>query len=454
MTFSNEINDFCPGWATGILIAHSTSDARKTHMIRDASTMDQPIDTRPQRRRQLLALAVVIAVLVVLGLVFMPSIRRWARSETSVPRSQIRLGTAVRGDLVREVAVDGRVIAAFHPTAFSPAQGIVTIATNAGEVVEKGHILAKVESPELESSLDQERATLAATTSDHNRLEVSSRQQQLENRQDVDLADVRVAAAGRAFERAQRLFDLGLVNEIDLETARDEVTVRSLELAQAEKREELEVEMLALEIEDSGQQLERQRLLVVDLQRRVDALTVRAPVAGLVSRLHVEDREAVARNTALVTVVDLSALEVEIAVAENLADEVIPGTTAVITVGIDQFAGTVVGISPEVEGSRVKGRVAFAGEIPAGLKQNQRVNVRAVLESRSDVLKVPRGPFLEAGSGRHAYVVADGMAEQRPIEVGATSVSEVEIVSGLEVGDEIIISDTTRFESAQRVLVR
>jgi len=423
-------------------------------MIRDASTMDQPIDSGPQRRRRWWTLAAVATALVVLGLVLMPSIRRWVRSETSVSRNQIRIGTVVRGDLVREVSVDGRIIAAFHPTEFSPAQGIVTIATAAGEVVEKGHILARIESPELGSPLDQEKATLAAATSDHNRLEVSSRQQQLENRQDVELAEVRVAAAERALERTQRLFDLGLVNEIDLETARDEVTVRSLELAQAEKREELQREMLSLEIEDSGQRLERQRLLVVDLQRRVDALTVRAPVAGLVSRLHIEDREAVARNTPLVTVVDLSALEVEIAVAENLADEVIPGTPAVITVGIDHFAGTVVGISPEVEGSRVKGRVTFSGEIPAGLKQNQRVNVRAVLESRSDVLKVPRGPFLEAGSGRHAYVVANGMAEKRPIEVGATSISEVEIVSGLEVGDEIIISDTSRFGSASRVLVR
>ncbi len=423
-------------------------------MIRDASTMDQPIDSRPQRVRRLWALAGVVAALLVVGLVLAPSIRRWVRSEISVPRTQIRLGTVERGDLVREVAVDGRVVAAFHPTAFSPAQGIVTIATNAGEVVEKGHILARVESPELGSRLDQERATLAASTSDHNRLEVSSRQQQIENRQDVELAEVRVAAARRSLERAQRLFDLGLLNEIELETARDEVTVRSLELAQAEKRDELEREMLALEIEDSGQRLERQRLLVADLERRVDALVIRAPVAGLVSRLHVEDREAVAPNTALVTVVDLSALEVEIAVAENLADEVALGTPAMITVGIDSFAGSVVGISPEVEGSRVKGRVAFAGEIPAGLKQNQRVSVRVVLETRRDVLKVPRGPFLEAGSGRHAYVVANGMAELRPIEVGATSVSEVEIVSGLEAGEEIVISDTTRFESARRVLVR
>ena len=78
---------------------------------------------------------------------------------------------------------------------------------------------------------------------------------------------------------------------------------------------------------------------------------------------------ATIRNQALVTVVDLTALEVEIAVAENLADEVTPGTPAVLTVGGEQHRGTVVRISPEVEGSRVKGRVAFAEEIPAGYIQ-------------------------------------------------------------------------------------
>jgi len=69
-------------------------------------------------------------------------------------------------------------------------------------------------------------------------------------------------------------------------------------------------------------------------------------------------------------------------------------------------------------------------------------------------MKVPRGPFLEAGAGRQAYVLEDGIAVLRPIRVGSLSVSEVEIVSGLEIGDQIIISDTARFQGAERILLR
>jgi HlyD family secretion protein len=423
-------------------------------MIRESSTMDKPIDREPEKRRRMATIGAAAAVLVIGGIALAPSIGRWASSETSVPRAQIRTAAVQRGDLVREVSADGRIVAASSPTSFSPAQGIVIVEVAAGEVVAAGQLLARVESPELESSLEQERATLAAVASDRDRLLLSTRQRRLENRQDLELAEVKLAAAERALHREQRLFDLGLVNKIELETAHDEVTIRTLELDKARRREELEHEMHAFELTDAEQRVERQRLLVADLQRRVDALRITASVDGLVSRLHVEDRAAVARDQALVTVVDLTALEVEVAVAENLADEVTPGTPAVLTVGGKQHPGAVVGISPEVEGSRVKGRITFSGILPPGLKQNQRVSARILLETREDVLTVPRGPWLEAGSGRFAYVVADGLAVRRPVEIGATSISLVEILSGIRPGDEVITSDTSRFADAERVLVR
>ena len=141
-------------------------------------------------------------------------------------------------------------------------------------------------------------------------------------------------------------------------------------------------------------------------------------------------------------------------IPENYADEIAPGTEAVITYDSRHYPGAVKSISPEVEGSRVRGVVVFSGEAPDGLKQNQRVPTRLVMETRTDVMKVPRGPFLEAGAGRQAYVIEDGIAYLRPIEIGSLSVAEVEVVGGLEIGDQIIISDTTRFQGVERVLLR
>jgi HlyD family secretion protein len=198
-------------------------------------------------------------------------------------------------------------------------------------------------------------------------------------------------------------------------------------------------------------QVEQQRLVVAELERQVDALAVKAPFAGLVSRVAVADRDSVTEGQPLVGVVDLSRLEIEVWVPESYAPDIKPGTPAVITIDARQLQGEVTSLSPEVQGSRVRAVVGFHGAAPAGLKQNQRVSAKLVLETRRDVLKVQRGPFLEALGERGAYVVDDDRAELRPIEVGSVSVSEVEIASGLKEGDQIVLSDPTPFQGAKRV---
>ena len=423
-------------------------------MIQDTSAMDQPIGSgRPLTRRLLVPGILVVAALVVVALVA-PSLSRWLGAERSIDLSKVRLATVVRGDLERDVAVQGRIVAAFHPTTSSPATGIVALKVRAGDVVEKEQVLAVVSSPELQSRLQQEQSSLLALESDLGRQKVQARQKILSDRQAVDLAGVELEAAKRAMRRAEEIRAAGLLNAVEYEKAQDDLARGELALTHARESAELERESLDLEIRNRELDVERQRLVVCDLERQVAELAVRAPVGGLVSRLDVQDHDSVTTGQPLVAVVDLSAFEVEVLVPEGYADEIGPGMPAVVTYSSQEYDARVKSISPEVEGSQVRGIVSFGTAPPEGLRQNQRVSTRLVLESKTDVLKVRRGPFLEHGGGHEAYVVDDGTALRRTIRAGATSVDEVEIVSGLEEGDQIIISDTARFEGADGVYLR
>ncbi len=419
--------------------------------IRDTSSMDREI---ARRRRPWLTWVGIAVALVLLLIAVRPALHRLVSADRSVARERLRLGRAVVGDLEHTVAVEGRVVAASRPTLFSPADGIVSVRVSEGQRVGAGDVLALVESPELENRLGQERSTAQALASEHSRLELEARQKDLENEQSVKLAEVRKAAAERLVERDQRLHDLGLMNQIDLETARDDLTIAALELEQARQRLELERNMRRFEISDAAYRLDRQKLVVEELARRVNDLTVVAPFSGQVASLAVEDRDAVIHGQALLGVVDLSDLEVEVGIPENAADQVAPGVAAAMTIDGVERSGSLTRIAPEVRAGQVIGRVAFAGGAPPGLRQNQRVATRLLLERREQVLKVPRGPFLESGGGRSVYVVKDGLATRRQIQVGAISVSEVEIVAGLDAGDEIVLSDMSRFNDADTVLIR
>lgn len=413
--------------------------------------MDRSVD-RPRRRRWplLLLLAASIA-----GAIYAyPSVKRWASSETSVSLAEIRIGTVERGDLVHDVSVQGNVVAAFRPTLVSPVRGIVRVVAEAGKLAEAGEVLARLSNPEIESRLQQERSTLESLRSEVERQRILAKQGSLQGEQDIRLLEVEVEAARRALERAERSRAEGLLNVVELEKAQDEVEVSTLELELARQRLALDREMLDFEVREKEAEVVRQGLVVADLERQVDELTVRAPVSSLVSRVEVTDRESVTVGQALVALVDLSAFEIEVSVPESYTQQLGPGTEAVISVGGRDFRGVLESLSAEVRGSRVQGVVAFSGEAPEGLKQNQRVTTRLLLDTRSDTLKVPRGAFLESGGGRLAYVVEDGLAVLRDIEVGARSVAEVEILSGLDVGDRIVLSDTNRFEGAEKILLR
>jgi HlyD family secretion protein len=423
-------------------------------MIRDDSAMDRPVSGSEARRKKLLIRGAVALLLLALIVVFLPSMRRWAESETSIDVSRVRMGEVTRGDLVRDVAVDGRVVAAFHPTVFAQTDGIARLRVSAGQVIEQGQILGRVQSPELESRARQERSNLMSLQADLDRQRILAEQSRSQYRQSIGLLEVELEAAKRAMDRAERTRQEGLLNAVEYEKAQDDAKVAALKLEVARQQADFESESLDFELRNRQSQVESQRLLVEELERQVEALTIRSPVSGLVSRLLIEDHDAVAPGQGLVSVVDLSALEIEIQVPESFADEIIIGTEAAVSYEGETFRGSVTSIAPEVEGSRVRGRVAFEGTPPAGLKQNQRVQAKLLMDTRTDVLKVPRGPFLEAGGGLQAYVVEDGIAVLRPIRVGAISLAEVEVASGLELGEEIIISDTARFEGAKKVLLR
>jgi HlyD family secretion protein len=422
-------------------------------MIQQTDSMDQIIDKAPGLSRRVKIGAVAAAGVAILVAVLAPSLQRWARAEQSVDLDRLQIATVVRGDLQRDVSVQGSVVAANHPRLYSPAQGIVALAVKAGEAVRKGRILATVESPDLKSQLAQEQARLQSMASDLARGELAARQQNQGDEQTVKLRRVSLEAARRDLERAEKLRKDGLLNEVDYERARDAVRIAEVQLEQADKGGSLGRESRDFEVQDRRRQVERQRLVVADLERRVGELAIRAPFDGLVATVDAQDRDAVAQNAPLLTIVDLSKYEIQVAIPESYAAEAAIGTPAAISLGGREVPGTLTAVSPEVRVGQVEGTVQLKGA-SEGLRQGQRVSLRLVFETRPNVLKVARGPFLEAGGGRQAYVLADGLATLRPIRVGATSVSEVEIADGLHEGDRVLLSDTEQFNGARTVLVR
>jgi HlyD family secretion protein len=420
-------------------------------MIRDTSAQDAVI--APARSTKYKKPALLIGGAIVLAAVGGMLLSAWRSSDESVNAARVRIAEVGRGTLVRDAAVNGRVVAAVSPTLFSTTTATVSLKVQAGDTVKKGQVLAVLTSPDLSDALKREQTAYEQLEAEVAREEILAKKQKLLAQREADTAEIDRLSAQRTLERYQSVANDGVIAKIDYQKAKDALNSAEIRARHAAAASVLEKDDVALGLKTKRAQLQSQKLSLAEAERKVDELTVRAPVDGFIGTLSVQDRAVVPPNTALMTLVDLSRLEVEIEVPENFAADLGIGMPAEIMIGNSTVKGKLSALSPEVVKNIVLARLRFDGKQPDGLRQSQRVSARLLIEEKPNVVMVQRGPFFENEGGRFAYVVKNGIAVRTPVVVGATSMSAVEIVSGAKPGDKIVISGTDTFKNAQRVSI-
>src|SRR5579871_3323554 len=400
-------------------------------MIRDTSAQDQLIQVGNSPRKKLIWIGAAIAAVVVIALAA-PSIKRLFSAESSVSASRLAFATVQRGPFVRDIAAEGQVVAAVSPTLYATYGGAVVLQVHAGDTVKKGQVLAVIDSPELRNKLAQEQSNADAMQVDYLHAEVTERQKSSEMQKAYDNAKIDTQTAQRDYERYQKGYKLGGVSQMDLMHAQDVRDKAKITLAHAQSDLNLNTDSADFDVKSKKLAHDRQLLLVQDLQRQVDQLNVRSPVDGQVGQLFIAERATVAKDAQLLSVIDLSALEVEVKVPESFARDLAIGMAGEISGNDNTWKGIVSAISPEVVNGEVSARVRFDGATPKQLRQNQRLSVRILLDHRENVLTVQRGSFVDESGGSYAYLVRDGVAEKHPIRVGASGIDKVEILDGLK----------------------
>lgn len=396
---------------------------------------------------------VISLALIALFILLWPMVSRWQATEKALPRSRVLTAEVVQQTFTREVAAQGVVVAAVSPGVFAPTSGVVTLQVNAGDLVEKDQIIASLASPELNNRLALEESTLARLASQLGRRRIENSRAELTAQQTVDLAGVDLTAAKRELRRAEASWEKRVVSRQDYEKAVDDVARAELALDHAQRGASLEKESLDFELGALRLEQERQALVVNDVRRQVNELSLRAPVAGVVGTLAVDQKSNISENTLIANIVDLSRLEIEVRIPSSYSGVLAPGARVEVSYANQKHIGELASISPEINNNTVTARVSFGDSTPPGLRQNQRVSTNVLLEERPNALTIKRGAFFDDSAGRFVYVVNGDIAERRSIETGATSANQIEILAGLEAGETVIVSSYEAFAQYERILL-
>lgn len=374
-----------------------------------------------------------------------------AQASLVVPRQQVQTAKVERGDFIRDLQVQGKVVAANAPTMVSQQEGLVRFVKQPGEAVTLGDLLAVVDSPTLENEVKQQQALFLSMESEHERAKLTAREQELDMQQLQNTAQVNLQAAKRELARAEMSIKLGVIRQLDLDIANDKLLQAELEFQHAKAKVQLAKDQLKFEQQSGEQAVERQKLVVAELTRKLDALQIKAPATGQVGNWLAPQQSQVQAGQGLLTVIDLSQFEAELQIPESYTSELTPGLAVDVSINGQQLRGTLSTVAAEVKDAIVTARVRFSAQDAKALRQNQRVSARIVFDERKNVLKVARGDFVASGGGRSAYKMQGDIAVRVPIEIGALSVQWVELVTGANVDDELVISNLSEFKDADRV---
>ncbi|MBP1595291.1 MAG: efflux transporter, family, subunit [Acidobacteria bacterium] len=414
--------------------------------------MDIPRKSQARKRRILHGLYLVIILGAAAGITL--ALRDLKPAPPSVERAAVWINTVKRGPMLREVRGPGKLIP--EEIRWVPAQASGRVEhrlVQPGAKVTPETILFELSNPQLEqevvSALWDWRSAESSFKDFKVSLEVKDLQTESETarlRMDYQVAKIRAEAQEIAAKA-------GLIPDLDARQAR----VQAESLAnQIELKEALLVknkESTAAQLAVQQTRIDQLRA-VYELKRSVqEQLKVRAGVAGVLQEVAADVGEQVAVGFKLARVVNPTRLKAELKIMETQAKDVVLGLVASIDTRNGLIPGKVIRKDPVVKDATVIVDVALEGDLPRGAVPELNVDGTIELERLDDVIYVERPTQGQEGSTIGLFKLSpDGKeAERVQVRIGRVSVSTVEILSGLKPGDQVILSDMSQYDTADRV---
>ncbi|HEY6928607.1 MAG TPA: efflux RND transporter periplasmic adaptor subunit [Thermoanaerobaculia bacterium] len=373
----------------------------------------------PRRFLWIIAGAVLLAIVVAVAL--------RPRSTPAVPAARV-----ARRDLVVPILSDGNLEPAAGGECRAPEAAMVAaVLVQEGQRVSRGTALVQLDSPALARSA-------AAARSEALQL----KDERVRTAADVDQQKREVAHRQEVLDGDKRLLDAGAISRAAYET--DELAYRQAfdALRSAESR------LASLDGDGGGSRSSRLALAessARELERRVDALSVRAQTDGVVFGLPRKIGETVAEGQVVASVADPEHLRVRARVDQPDLPRIAVGQRFLVTFdGLPErrWQGQVTDVSTGIReaGGREVGEVL--GEISdkdRALPPNASVNVQIVAGERKGVLAIPRAALLRDGERRYVYALERGRARRRDVAVGLIGLNDVEVTSGLAENDVVLL---------------
>ncbi len=372
----------------------------------------------------------------------------------AVEASTLWPDTVKRGPMLRNVRGMGTLVP--EEILFVPAitDGRVDrIFLRAGAAVQPDTVLLELSNPELQLAAVDADWLVKQAEATYKDLKVKLESARLDQESTAARVQSELVQAKLTSERDEALLKLGL--KADLEFRLSKAKADELEGRYKIERQRIEITKESVEAQLGSQQvqIEKQKAARTLKQQQVGQLKVRAGAAGVLQQMSVEVGQKILMGAALAKIAQPTRLKAELKIAETQVKEIALGQPATVDTRNGLIQGVVSRIDPAAVNGTVTVDVKLTSALPAGARPDLSVDGTVDLERIADVIQMGRPVYGQPFSTITLFRVnADGKEALRvPVKLGRASVNSIEVVEGLKVGDKVILSDMSQYDTHNRI---
>lgn len=413
--------------------------------------MDKLIEEEVSSKRKKKTYLIIFTVIITLATAIW-CVRFFFRP--SLTLSDFTTAKVQTGIIENTINATGEVLPEFEEVLTSPINAsIKKVLMDAGNKVKKGQSILLLDKSVSETDYGKLQFQMEAKENEIRKLKLDLEKSFYDIRSNNSIKQLRISNLSDAVSSAKRLLQAGGGTKEDVEAAELNLKVAKLEKLQLENEIKSKQQTMKIEIREAEISLAIQRKDLDALKRKLDLADVIATRPGVITWVNKNIGASVNEGDALVRIADLSGFKVAGSMSDNLLDKIHTNMTAIIRIGNTQLRGSVLNISPSVNNAIVSFEIQLNQKDSKELRPNQKVDVFLVTAIRNGVLRLANGPAFNGSNLQEVFVLKNGVAERRSVKTGLSNFDYVEILSGLEAGDEVITSDMSDFKNMKTVTI-
>jgi len=372
----------------------------------------------------------------------------------SVDRSTVWIDTVKRGPMVREVRGLGTLVPEEIRWIPANTEGRVEkIVVRPGTQVKADTVILELSSPELEQAAHDAESKLKAAEAEFTTLQAKLQRDLLDQESTTARVHSELEQARMESETNEQLKKNGLVAELQYKTAQVKAAELSNRDAIEQKRLNFARDSIEPQLASKQAEVDQVKAAAQLKLDQVEALHVKAGMNGVLQQMPVDVGQRVKIGDNLARVADPTKLKAEIKIAETQAKDIQIGEKTTIDTRNGVVTGHVTRVDPAVEQGTVKVDAQIDGELPRGARPDLTIDGTIELERLDDVIYVGRPAFGQENNTVSIFKLVSGSSEavRTPVKLGRSSVNSIEIINGLQPGDQVILSDTSAWDAHERI---